>query len=302
MTHYQLVAQNKRRSNFVIIGFITVVTALGWLLVTAGGYDPAFVVLVGVASAFSSVLSYWYSDKIVLGISKARPATRKEFFDFYTVAENLAASQQLPMPKLYVIDDTAMNAFATGRDPNHAVICATTGLLSRLSRPEIEGVVAHELAHVRNFDIRLMSLVSVLVGFVVLLADWMLRSMAWGGRRDRNSEGGSGPVLLIITIIAAVLTPIVAQLIQLAISRSREYVADADAVAMTRNPQAMIKALESLGHDREPLEAANKATAHLFIVSPLRNLSKESRGNFANLFSTHPPLSDRIRLLHELVV
>jgi heat shock protein HtpX len=300
MTHYQLVAQNKRRSWYVITGFVVVVTALGWLLVTAAGYDPALVVLVGIVSSFGSLLSYWFSDKIVLGISGARPATRKEFFDFYTVAENLAMSQQLPMPKLFVIDDTAMNAFATGRDPQHAVICATTGLLKKLSRPEVEGVIAHELAHVRNFDIRLMSLVSVLVGFVVLLADWMLRSVAWG-RRDRDSDSKSGPILLIIALIAAVLTPIVAQLIQLAISRSREFVADADAVAMTKNPQGMITALENLGHDREPLEAANKATAHLYIVSPLNNLAKESRGLFANLFSTHPALSDRIAALRSLI-
>ena len=300
MTHYQLVAQNKRRSWYVITGFVVVVTALGWLLVTAAGYDPAFVIIVGIASSLGSLLSYWFSDKIVLGISGARPATREEFFDFYTVAENLAVSQQLPVPKLFVIDDTAMNAFATGRDPQHAVICATTGLLKRLSRAEVEGVIAHELAHVRNFDIRLMSLVSVLVGFVVLLADWMLRSVAWG-RRDRDSDSKSGPILMIIALVAAILTPIVAQLIQLAISRSREFVADADAVAMTKNPQGMISALENLGQDREPLEAANKATAHLYIISPLNNLTKESRGIFANLFSTHPALSDRIAALRSLI-
>lgn len=300
MTHYQLVAQNKRRSWYVLTGFVVVITFLGWFLVTAADFDPAFVVIVALASSIGSLLSYWFSDKIVLGISGARPATRQEFFDFYTVAENLAASQRLPIPKLYVIDDTAMNAFATGRDPAHAVICATTGLLSRLSRAEVEGVIAHELAHVRNYDIRLMSLVSVLVGFVVLLADWMLRSMMWG-RRSRDSDNTTGPIVLVVAIVAAILTPIVAQLIQLAISRSREYVADADGVAMTKNPQGLINALEKLGSDTEPLEAANKATAHLYITSPLKNLSKDRAGFFANLFATHPPLSDRIATLRSLV-
>lgn len=300
MTHYQLVAQNKRRSWLVLLGFVAVVTSLGWLLVTAANYDPFLVVFVGLFSAVGSLISYWFSDQIVLGISGARPATRKEFFDFYTVSENLAASQQLPMPKLYVIDDTAMNAFATGRDPQHAVICATTGLLNRLSRSEVEGVIAHELAHVRNFDIRLMTLVSVLVGFIVLLADWMLRSMAVS-RRDNDSESKAGPILMVIALVAAILTPIIAQIIKLAVSRSREFVADADGVAMTKNPQGLILALEKLGQDREPLEAANKATAHLFIVSPLDNLGKEDRGFFANLFSTHPPLTDRIAALRSLV-
>ena len=277
-----------------------VITGLGWLLVTATGYDPSFIVMIGIASAVGSMISYWYSDKIVLSISGAKPAKREEFFDFYTVAENLAASQQLPTPSLYVIEDTAMNAFATGRDPQHAVICATTGLLAKLSRAEVEGVVAHELAHVRNYDIRLMSLVSVLVGFVVLLADWMLRSMAWGGR-NRDSDSKAGPILIVIAIVAAILTPLIAEIIKLAVSRSREFVADSDAVAMTKNPQGMINALERLGQDHEPLEAANKATAHMYFVSPLSNLSKENKGLFSNLFSTHPPLSARIEALRTLV-
>lgn len=300
MTHYQLVAQNKRRSWLVLLGFMVFAIFLGWLLVTAANYDPIFVVFIGIISTIGSLVSYWFSDQIVLGISKARPVSRQEFFDYYTVAENLAASQQLPVPKLYVIDDTAMNAFATGRDPDHAVICATTGLLNKLSRPQIEGVIAHELAHVRNYDIRLMTLVSVLVGFVVLLADWMLRSMAFG-RRSRDTNHKAGPILMLIALIAAILTPIIAQIIKLAVSRSREFVADADGVAMTKNPQGLIDALELLGQDREPLEAANKATAHMYIVSPLNNLTKEDRGLFANLFATHPPLADRVAALRSLV-
>lgn len=300
MTHYNLVAQNKRRSWVVIIGFIAVISAIGWLVTAVFEYDPIFIAFIALAGSVSSISSFWFSDKIVLAVSGARPAKREEFFDFYTTAENIAASQQLPVPKLYVIDDTAMNAFATGRDPQHAVICATTGLLSKLSRAEVEAVVAHEMAHVKNFDIRLMSLVSVLVGFIVLLTDWTLRSFVFSGR-DRDSDSKAGPILLVITIIAAILTPIIAQLIQLAISRSREFVADSDGVAMTKNPAGLISALEKLGGDREPLEAANKATAHLYIVSPLANLDAKHKGLFSSLFATHPPLADRIAALRSLV-
>jgi len=253
-------------------------------------------------AGISSFGSYYFSDTIILGLSGAREAKRAEFFDFYTVAENLANSQKMPIPKLYVIDDTAMNAFATGRDPQHAVVCATTGLLSKLNRREIEGVVAHELSHVQNYDIRLMSLVTIMVGFISLLADWVLRMSYWGGGRKRNDRDGDSQlqtIFLVVGMILALLSPLIAQLIKLAISRKREFLADASAVAMTKNPQGMIDALQKLGTDREPLEAANKATAHLYITNPLKN-AHGGIGMFSNLFATHPPLSERIKSLQEI--
>jgi heat shock protein HtpX len=208
----------------------------------------------------------------------------------------------MKMPKLYVIDDTAMNAFATGRDPDHAVICATTGILSRLNRTELEGVIAHELSHVKNYDIRLMSIVTVLVGLIALLADWMLRLASWGGGRRRNSDEGGGQlqiVFFIAGLVLALLSPLIAQLIQLAISRRREFLADASGAAITKYPEGLARALEKISADREPLEAANKATAHLYIANPLKN-TKGSIGWFAGLFDTHPPIEERLKALRSL--
>lgn len=301
MTHYQLVSQNKYKSLGVIVGFIVFVLAAAFLIARGFGYGLD---VVGWALAFSGITSfssYYFSDKIILSLSGAREATREEFFDFYTVTENLCNSQNLPLPKLYVIDDTAMNAFATGRDPRHAVVCATTGLLHRLNRSEIEGVVAHELSHIKNYDIRLMSIVAILVGLLALLADWVLRMSAWGGGRRRDDRDNSQlqAILFIVGLVLALLSPIIAQLIQLAISRKREFLADATGVAMTKNPRGLINALEKLGQDREPLEAANKATAHLYITNPLKNVHG-AVGMFAKLFATHPPLKERITALKSI--
>lgn len=258
--------------------------------------------LVGIALIVSGVMSfgsYWFSDKIILSMSGARKATKAEFFDYYTVAENIVTGQRMPMPKLYVIDDSAMNAFATGRDPDHAVVCATTGLLGRLNRSEIEAVVAHELAHIQNYDMRLMSIVTILVGFVALIGDWFLRFSFLGGRNSESKSGSTQMLFLVAGLILAILAPIIAQLIKLAISRNREYLADASAVGMTKNPQGLISALSKISTDKEPLEAANKATAHLYISNPLRNL-KGGVGMFAGLFSTHPPVDQRITALQAL--
>lgn len=299
MTHYQLVASNKTRSWFVILGFVSFIVAAAYIMVEGFGYGPDLIGLALIFAGLSSFGSYYFSDKIILTLSGAREATRNEFFDFYTVAENLSLSQKLPLPKLYVIDDSAMNAFATGRDPEHAVVCATTGLLAKMNRREIEGVIAHELSHVKNYDIRLMSLVTVLVGFISLLADWVLRMTYWGGDRRKNDREGDNQlqiILFVVGMLLALLSPLIAQLIKLAISRKREFLADASAVAMTKNPAGMISALEKLGGDHEPLEVANKATAHLYIADPLKNLHG-GVGMFANLFATHPPLSERIKAL-----
>ena len=208
----------------------------------------------------------------------------------------------MPMPALYVIDDTAMNAFATGRDPQHSAICATTGILSRLNRSELEGVIAHELSHVRNYDIRLMSVVSVLVGTLALLSDWLLRMSSWGGGRRRSDDRDGNQmqvVLFLVGLVLAFLSPIIAQLIQLAISRNREFLADASGAGMTKNPEGLARALEKISMDREPLEAANKATAHLYISDPLKN-THGGVSWFANLFNTHPPVAERIKQLRAL--
>jgi heat shock protein HtpX len=236
-----------------------------------------------------------------LGISGARPADRKRDFDFFTVAENIAIGEGLPKPKLYVIPDPSPNAFATGRDPEHAAICATSGLLEKLDRTELEGVVAHEMTHVKNFDTRLMAVVSVMVGLVALLGDWFTRSMIWGGRRRSDDEGGVGTIFLVLGIIFAILSPIIGTLIQLAISRRREYMADAGSVEITRQPQGLISALEKISADPIPLTHANKATAHLYISNPFKKSGHGQAGWFANLFNTHPPIPDRINALKAMM-
>ncbi|MBT3249393.1 MAG: M48 family metallopeptidase [Candidatus Pacebacteria bacterium] len=301
MTHYQAVAQNKRRSSLIIVLFIAFISGASYIMAEGMGYSLSIVGWALVVSGLISFFSYWYSDKIILGISGAREAKRDEFFDFYTVAENIAMSQRMPKPRLYVIKDTAMNAFATGRDPEHAVVCATTGLLKRLNRSEIEGVVAHELSHVKNYDIRLMSIVTILVGLVALLSDWFLRMTRWGGGRKKSNDGDSQiqMILFVVGLVLAILSPLIAQLIQLAISRRREFLADISGVAMTKNPEGLIKALEKISQDKEPLEAANKATAHLYISNPLKN-THGGVGMFAKMFRTHPPLKERVSALKQL--
>ncbi len=299
MTHYQLIESNKRKSIFVIFFFIVFILSAAYLMAYGLGYSMD---IVGIALIFSGVMSftsYWYSDKIILGISGAHEASREKYFDFYTVAENLAASKQMPKPKLYVMEDTAMNAFATGRDPEHAVICATTGLLAQLNRSELEGVIGHELSHISNYDIRLMSIVTILVGFIALLSDWMLRMTFWGKKRSSDREGGQLQIIIFaIGLILAILSPLIAKLIQLAISRKREFLADSSSVGFTKNPQGLINALQKISQDKEPLEAANKATAHLYISNPLKNLPK---GLFTNMFATHPPIEERLIALRAVV-
>lgn len=304
MTHYDLIAQNKQKSLLIIVFFMIFIVGVTYIMAYAFGFGLDFI---GVALIFSGVMSftsYWWSDKIILGISGARKANRQEFFDFYTVTENLCMSMRMKMPQLYVIEDTAMNAFATGRDPDHAVVCATTGILARLNRSELEGVIAHELSHVQNYDIRLMSIVTILVGLVALIADWMLRMSFWGGGRGRSRDREGGQLQMVfffVGLLLALLSPIIATLIQLAISRNREMLADASGVGLTKNPEGLARALEKISRDTEPLEAANKATAHLYIADPLRNLhTGNSVGWFAGLFNTHPPVAERIRALRAL--
>ena len=281
--------------------FSVFVVLVAYLFGEALGYGSSWIWLGVGFSLISNLVSYYWGDKIVLTMSRARPADRQHDFDFFTVAENLSIASGLPVPKLYVIDDTAMNAFATGRDPQHAVVCATSGILKRLDRSELEGVIAHELSHVKNYDIRLMLMVSVLVGTVAFLADMFLRTLWWGGgRRNRDSdrEGNIQGILMIVGIILAILTPIIATLIQLAISRRREYLADASGAYLTRNPEGLARALQELTNDREVLEAATNATAHLYIVNPFHG--KDFKAWFSNLFNTHPPIEERIKRLRAM--
>lgn len=293
MTHYELVASNKQKSAVIMVLFVAFIVFAAYVMAVGFQYDLSIVGIALIISGIISFSSYWYSDKIILGISGAHEANRQQHFDFYTVAENLAFSKHLPKPKLYVIEDSAPNAFATGRDPEHAVVCCTTGLLQKLNRAELEGVIAHELSHIQNYDIRLMSIVTILVGFIALLSDFILRS-SFRGKRDNKEGGQLQAILLIAGIVMALLSPLIAKIIQLAISRRREFLADSSAVSFTKNPEGLAKALEKIAADHEPLEAANNATAHLYIANPLKN----TKGHlFAGLFSTHPPVEERIKAL-----
>lgn len=305
---YEAQSANKAKSTIIVVCFILFVAIVVYVLMQAlsiyMGYEPGGLGFVGIAFIVSGIMSfgsYYYSDKIVLTISGARPANKKTDRLFFNVAENLSIAAGIPTPKLYVIEDSAPNAFATGRDPKHAVVCATTGLLDKLQRTELEGVIAHELSHIQNYDVRTMSLVAVMVGMIALLADWFLRMSFFGGRRDRDDgKGQSQAIFLALGLVFAILSPIIAQLIQLAISRRREFSADASSVVLTRQPSGLISALKKIAQDREPLEAANKATAHLYIMNPFKNQAKSAVGLFAGLFNTHPPVEERIKALEKM--
>jgi len=297
---YEQMDRNKRRSSLIMVLFVVFVTLIAWVFAQVLGYGPGMVGVALVVAGLMSFASYWWSDKIILTISGARPADKKRDFHFFTVCENLAMAAQISKPKLYVIEDSAPNAFATGRDPEHAVICVTTGLLEKLDRTELEGVVAHELSHIRNYDARLMSIVTILVGMITLLADWFLRGVRFrSGERGRR-ESNFGAVLFLIGVVLALLSPLIARFIKLALSRRREYLADAAAVMLTRYPEGLARALEKIAADKEPLEAANKATAHLYIENPLKN-RHDQIGWFANLFNTHPPAEKRIKALRSMI-
>ncbi|MBI2405142.1 M48 family metallopeptidase [Candidatus Gottesmanbacteria bacterium] len=280
-------------------GYVVFVVLVGYILGQALGYGNSWLWIAVLFSVISSFASYYWGDKMVLAMSGARPADRKRHFDFFTVAENLAIAAGIPKPKLYVIDDTAMNAFATGRDPAHAVVCATTGILNRLERRELEGVIAHELSHIRNYDTRLLAVIAVLVGTVAFLADMFMRSLWWGGgRRDRDDDRNTGQLLIVVGIVLAIVSPIIAMFIQLAVSRKREFLADASGAYLTRYPEGLARALEKLKKDHEVLEAATNATAHLYITNPFKG--KQFHAWFSSLFDTHPPIDERIKILRSM--
>jgi heat shock protein HtpX len=276
------------------------VFALAWLLAELTNLGPAGLILAAVIAIFMTFGSYYYSDKIVLKVSKARPVTKQEYPHLYNVVEGLAIAAGLPKPRCYVINDTAPNAFASGRNPQNSVVVVTTGLIQKLNRVELEGVIAHEMSHIKNYDILVQTVAVVMVGMVALLSDWILRSFFWGGgrsrSRDRGKSGDLGVVLVVVGLVLAILSPIIAQLLRFAVSRKREFLADASGAMLTRYPPGLASALKKLDADREPLEAANKATAHLYIVNPLKDL----KGNVNKLFSTHPPIKERVAALEKM--
>ena len=282
--------KNIRLTWVYITGFLVFVIGVGFVFSQAM-HSSAILYGCVLFSVLMSVGSYWWSDKIVLSMSGARPVAFEDNKELYRIVENLAITAGLPMPKIYTIDDTAMNAFATGRDPEHGVICFTTGILSRLDKAEIEGVAAHELSHIGNRDTLISTVVVILVGFVALLADWFRHWAFFGGNRDRESDSRLQVIFLVVAIVLSILAPIAATLMQLAISRKREFLADASGALLTRYPDGLASALQKLSGDTEPLEAANRATASLYIANPFKG------NKVAKLFMTHPPMEERIAAL-----
>lgn len=290
------ISSNKRKSVALVAVFIALVALIGYVFgqATDWGY-LGLVLALGVAFAMSWG-SYWFSDKIVLSMSRARPVDRDVEPYLVNTVEGLAIAAGLPVPRAYVIDDPAPNAFATGRNPENAAVAVTSGLLSMMDRQELEGVLAHELSHIKNYDTLLQTLAAVLAGSVTLISEWMLRSFWWGGRdRDRDS-GQLGAIIMIVAIVLALLSPLAATLIQMAISRKREFLADASAAMLTRYPPGLASALRKIGGDQNQLRVANKATESLYIVNPL----KAQGGGMNSLFNTHPPLAERIALLEAM--
>jgi heat shock protein HtpX len=312
MLTYDLIQKNKRESWILIFSFLVIISLLGFVF--AQIYQTNAILYIAVIfSLCSALFSYYFADSITLAVSKAQPVDRQSNQELYRIVENLCIAAGIPTPKIYIINDAAPNAFATGRDPKHAVICYTTGILQRLNKTELEGVTAHELSHIGNYDIRLMTLVVVLVGTVTLLGNIFLRSSMFGGlgrRRGNGNDGGLGIALLAIGIILALLSPIIATLIKLAVSRQREYLADASGALLTRYPEGLALALEKISADTTPLAEANNATAHLYIVNPFHqdngpmaaqaSTNHGARGWLAGLFNTHPPIEDRVKRLRSM--
>jgi len=298
MTLYTQKDSNIRKTWLIFTAFLVVVIGIGWLFSQIYG-NPGILYMAVFFSIFMNVLAYWFSDKIVLGMAGARPVSHENAPDLYNIVENLAITAGLPAPKIYIIPEKQPNAFATGRDPAHAVIAVTAGLLERLNRTELEGVLAHEISHVGNRDMLLGTVIVVLVGFVSILSDIFLRSRFFGGfgRRD-DREGNAGTLLAVAGIALAILAPVAATLMQLAISRKREFLADASGALLTRYPDGLANALEKISSDPSPMQRANNTTAHLWLKNPFNVKGKVS--GFAKLFMTHPPIEERIAALRAM--
>ena len=294
---FQQVRNNKTKSVFIMLLFFVVICFLGVVIGTvySNMYTGFFLALF--AASFYMLISYFTGDSMVLAMTGAKEAKKSEHPHLVHTIEGLAIAAGVPTPKIYVINDTALNAFATGRDPKHASVTVTTGLLDKLNREELEGVIAHEMSHIKNYDIRFMLICVICVGIIVLLSDFLLRSFLWGGGKDSDNKGNAHVIIIVIGLILAILAPLIGKLIQLAVSRRREYLADANGAVLTRYPQGLANALKKISKDPDPLvDHANRATAHLFISTPF----KKKTGWTTNLFATHPPLEDRIKRLEEM--
>lgn len=297
MTTYSYIASNKFRSVVLLLLFMAFIGGIGyiWGLYYGNGIESIGIALV--FAGFSSFAGYFWSDKIALAVNGAQAINENDDPELFHIVESLSMTAGIPMPKLYIINDPAPNAFATGRNPQHAAIAVTTGIRQIMTKAELEGVLAHEMSHIKNYDILFMTLVSVFVGTITMLADWFMRWGMWGGNRRRDDREGNSSlngVIMIIGLVLIILSPIIATIIQLAISRKREYLADASGVLLTRYPEGLANALEKISSSAAPMANANKATAHLFISNPLKS------NGFSKLFSTHPPLADRIKILREM--
>lgn len=299
---FQNIKKNKIESGIIIAIFIMVITLIVYYICHALRLGTASILIALIFSITSAWGSYYYSDKIVLSLNKARPATKQEDLKIVNILDALMVTSGLSTkPRLYVVDDPQPNAFATGRNPENAVICVTTGLLEKLDYYELEGVIAHELSHIKNYDIRLSCVVSVMVGFIVMLSDMFSRALFWGRLdNDRDSDNKGNAILMVIGLIALVLSPIFGSLMQLALSRKREFLADSTAVEFTRNPDGLISALQKLETDDNQLAAANSATANMYIVNPFKKNTKEGKKKSSSLWSTHPSTEDRIAALRNL--
>ena len=298
---FESIKKNKIESGIIVSIFIIVITLIVYYICNALDLGPISIVIALIFSIASAWGSYYYSDKIVLSVNKARPATKEEDQKLVNILDSLMVASGLPSkPRLYVVDDPQPNAFATGRNPQNAVICVTTGLLGKLDYYELEGVIAHEMSHIKNYDIRLSCIVSVMVGFIVMIADLFSRMLFWGGLRDRDSDSRANGILMLIGLIFLILSPIFGSLMQLALSRKREFLADATAVEFTRNPDGLISALQKLENDPNQLKSANSATANMYIVNPFRKDTKEGKKRTTSIWSTHPSTADRIEALRNL--
>ena len=295
--------KNKIESALIIGIFILVITLIVYYICNALNLGSLSIVIALVFSVLSAWGSYYYSDKIVLSVNKARPATKEEDLKLVNILDALMVASGLSSkPRLYVVEDNQPNAFATGRNPENAVICVTTGLLEKLDYYELEGVIAHEMSHIKNYDIRLSCVVSVMVGFMVMLSDMFSRALFWGGLKDNDSDSDNkaNGILMLIGLVFLILAPIFGSLMQLALSRKREFLADATAVEFTRNPDGLISALEKLENDPNQLKTANSATANMYIVNPFKKDSKEGKKRTSSIWSTHPSTQDRIEALRNL--
>lgn len=293
---FNSIKKNKRESMFIIAIFTIIIAFIIYFICMALDLGIVSIIIAMIFSICTSWGSYYYSDKIILKLNNARPATEEEDLQLVNILDSLVVAAGLPVkPKLYVIDDLQPNAFATGRNPENSVICVTTGLLEKLEYYELEGVIGHELAHIKNYDIRLSAIVTIMLGFVVMLSDFFSRTLFWGGIKKDNEKNSGNVVIMLIGLILLILSPLFGQLMQLAISRKREYLADATSIEFTRNPDGLISALEKISTDPEELQTANNSTAHMYIVNPFRKKAKKS-----NIWSTHPSLEDRINALRSL--